>query len=109
MPTRCPKKTKAALIEIAGAPLPARLVTAEAILDGFLLWESAAGVVMHLESPLPLDKTVALAVPGSLYGGGRIQWRHGKRHGVAFEENREELKIMLARWQVAPRPVEDLP
>ena len=103
------KTEKSPLIKIAGAPLPARLIAADATRDGYLLRPAAAGVVMHLESPLPLAKRVALALPGSLYGGGRIQWRQGKNHGIAFEENRDELKGSLARLQAQPRPSKDLP
>jgi len=99
---------KADLIRIAAAPLPARLITAESIQDGFLLRAADAGVVMHLDSPLPLDKAVALALPGSLYSGGRVQWRQGKRHGIAFDENREERKGLLTRWRVTAQPGKDL-
>ena len=100
---------RAALIRIAGAPVPARLVTAEAVLDGYLLRAADAGVVIHVENALPLDKTVALALPGSLYSGGRVQWRQGKRYGIAFEQNREELQNLLTDWQTRPRPGKDLP
>ncbi|HMB77352.1 MAG TPA: hypothetical protein VKN76_13195 [Kiloniellaceae bacterium] len=114
MATYSPAKTdakteKPTLIKIAAAPLPARLITAEGTQNGYLLRAAAAGVVMHLEGPLPLDKRVALALPGSLYGGGRVQWRQGKRHGIAFDENRAELQGMLTRWQAAPQPGKDLP
>lgn len=103
------KTTRAPLIRIGRAPLPARLVTKDRCHDGYLLRQSADGFVIELESYLSLDAKVALALPGTLHSGGRVQWRQGKRHGIAFNENREELKGVLTRWQVAPQPTKDRP
>lgn len=100
---------RAPLIKLANAPLPAKLITDACSYDGFILRQSATGVVVHLASQLPLDAKLALALPGTLHSGGRVQWRQGPRHGIAFEGNRDALKGALTRWRVTPQPGKDLP
>ena len=106
-------KTGAAPIEISEAPVPGRLLALGQSHDGFITGVAVQGttagmVKMHLDRRLALGLAVSLALSGSLHCGGRVVWRQGSSHGIAFGTGGKALADVLAHKR-SPRPTASLP